>query len=532
MSTLTATPTLLRLILRRDRFVLPAWILLLAAVVLAYGSSFTTLYPTAQSREAYAAGITGNAGELALIGPVFGSTVGALTAWRSGAILFLLALASTLTVIRHTRAEEETGRRELLGSAVVGQHASLFAALIAAVGASLMTGTLITLGLLSLGLGPSGSLALGASMAAAGVMFAGVAGVAAQLTDGARAARGISVAVLALAFLLRAAGDASGNGHGFSWLSWASPIGWLQQVRPFAGERWWLFAGAAGLAIVLTAGAFALSSRRDLGGGVMPARLGPSTAPPRLSTPVALAWRLHRPTLLAWSIGFLVIGTVVGGTAKGVGDQLGASSQLQDVFTRIGGGGIVDAYLTALIGILGLLASAYAIAATLRLRTEETAARAEPLLATAVSRVRWLTSHLIFAVLGSAVLLALAGLSAGLSYGLATHNLGEQLPRMLGAALVQLPAVWLLTGVTVALFGFVPRLVTAASWVILGVFLLLGQIGELLHLSQFVLDLSPFTHTPKLPGAPMSVTPVLWLLAIAILVGMVGLLGFRRRGIN
>jgi putative exporter of polyketide antibiotics len=57
-----------------------------------------------------------------------------------------------------------------------------------------------------------------------------------QLVENAGAAN--SIAVAALAYLARAAGDA-GQGD-LWWLSWASPIGWAQQIRPFAGERWWI----------------------------------------------------------------------------------------------------------------------------------------------------------------------------------------------------------------------------------------------------------------------------------------------------
>ena len=51
---------------------------------------------------------------------------------------------SIFTVIRRTRADEETGRTELLASAVVGRAAPLAAAVTVAIGASLAIGVLIT----------------------------------------------------------------------------------------------------------------------------------------------------------------------------------------------------------------------------------------------------------------------------------------------------------------------------------------------------------------------------------------------------
>jgi ABC-2 type transport system permease protein len=89
--------------------------------------------------------------------------------------------------------------------------------------------------------------------------------------------------------------------------------------------------------------------------------------------------------------------------------------------------------------------------------------RAEPVLATSAGRLRWAASHLVFSCAGPAAALAAAGLAAGLAYGSSTGDVGRQLPRVLGGALVQLPAVWVLAGIAVALFGLLPRLVVAMS---------------------------------------------------------------------
>jgi ABC-2 type transport system permease protein len=160
----------------------------------------------------------------------------------------IVGLISLLTVIRHTRTEEETGRRELLGATVVGRHAGLAAALAATFGANLVLAALVALGMLSQDLPASGSLALGLELAAAGWIFAAVGAVAAQLTDSAAGARAIAISALGAAYLLRVVGDLSGQaGGGLSWLSWLSPIGWAHRIRPYGDERWWLLALAAGL---------------------------------------------------------------------------------------------------------------------------------------------------------------------------------------------------------------------------------------------------------------------------------------------
>jgi ABC-2 type transport system permease protein len=177
-----------------------------------------------------------------------------------------------------------------------------------------------------------------------------------------------------------------------------------------------------------------------------------------------------------------------------------------------------------------MVTAAYAIQAMLRARNEEVAGRAEPVLATAVGRLHWVGSHLLFSLLGPAVTLAAAGVAMGLTHGLNVRDVGGELPRILGGAMVQLPAVWVLSAITVLLFGVLPRL-AAVAWAALSACLLIGLIGPALHLDQWVMDISPFTHVPRVPGTDVTATPLVWLLAVAVVVGVAGLTGLRRRDI-
>ena len=530
MSALAGSGALVRLILWRDRWLLALWVVL-PALYAAYAVSFTeSTNPTAADRLAYVTEINANSGFLMLYGRAFGSSVGALSTWRAGDILWIVALASLLTVIRHTRAEEEAGRRELLGAAAVGRHAGLAAALIVVLGANAVLAALIALGMVSQGIPAAGSVALGLKVAAVGWVFAAMAAVVAQLTESARAARGVAVATLGATFVLRALGDSAGGG-GASWLSWLSPFGWAHEIRPYAGERWWILAPAAGFVVALAAAAVVLASRRDVGAGVVRRQLGPADGSPALRSPLALAWRLHRGPLLAWTIGFVVLGAVWGGAAEGAGDLFRSSQQVGELFERLGGNAAPsDIFLSGMMSIFGLIAAAYAVQAALRLRSEEEGQRTEPLLATAVARVQWASSHLVFALAGPAVALAAAGLAGGLVYGLSVDDVAGELPRVVAGAIAQLPAVWVLAGVTLALFGLRPGLAWA-GWAALAVFALLGQLGAMLDLSDTLLDVSPFTHIPKLPGGEATVTPLVWLVALTGALVLAGLAGFRRRDV-
>ncbi|TDB90496.1 ABC transporter permease [Actinomadura sp. KC216] len=528
-SALVGTGGLVRLILRRDRFLLPAWVIVLALLPMGFVGATDSLYPEAADRLQYARTTGTNPTFLALYGPMYDTSLGSIIAQRSGFIPVVVAIISALTVVRHTRTEEEAGRRELLGATVTGRGSGLAAALIVTMAANLVLAVLLAAGLTSQGLPFAGSLALGLQLAAAGCLFAAVAGVTAQLSEGASAARGIALAALGVAFAVRMAADVGGAGNGLSWLGWVSPFGWINRLRAFGGERWWTLALVAALIAVLVAAAAALQARRDVGAGILPPSLGPAAASERLSGPFGLGWRLQSRPLYGWLAGFAALGVVYGALAKGIRDMVEDNPQLEEIFTKIGGqSGITDAYFASVMSMLGLIVAAYAVSAALRLRTEESGQRAEPLLATATGRLRWASSHLVFALLGPAVALAVAGGAAGLTHGLNAGDVGGELPRVLGAALAQLPAVWLVAAIALALFGLAPRLAAGGAWAAVGLFGLLTLFGASLDLDQRVLDVSPFAHIPKI-GQDFAVMPLVWLAALAAVLAVLGLAGFRRR---
>lgn len=529
-SAVTGTTELVKLALRRDRYFLPVWIYVLTAAVAGTAYSFRSLYPTGSARAALAASLRGNPSMAALAGPVYGNSLGALTMWKVGLTTAVgAALMGIFTVIRHTRADEEAGRLELVGAAVLGRQAALAASLAVAFGMCLILAVVIAVAVIFLGFPAGGAFAAGAAVGLAGWVFAGVAAVSAQVTDGARAARGIAGGILGLAYVLRAVGDA---GSGLSWLTWASPLGWTERLRPFAGDRWWVAGLSLAAGVLLSGAAGLLAARRDVGAGLLPSRPGRARAPGWLRSPFALAWELQRSSLLWWTFGFAVTGAVLGASAKGIGFAL-SSPQSRDFVTRLGGqSGIEDAYFAALLLMLGVAAAAYGVAAALRPRDEETEQRAEFVLATPAGRTRWAAGHLVIAAVGTAVLLGAAGLAAGLAYGLRTGDVGTQLPRLLGAALAEVPAAWLMAGVAMAVFGLAPRMAVPASWTALGVIALLALVGPTLRLAQWVMNISPFTHVPKLPGGSFTVSPMLWLAGIAVVLAVAGLAGLRRRDLS
>ncbi len=530
---LANTGALARLAFRRDRIMLPAWVYVITAAIASNSYSLNKLYPTAAARAGLAASGGRNPALVFLYGRLWGDSLGAVSAWRYGvwAAIFA-ALMSVFLVVRHTRADEEAGRLELVGSAAVGRLAALTAGLLVALAANVVLAVLLVIVLVVLGLPVAGSVAFALVITTCGLAFAAIAALAAQLAAGARSARGIAIGVLGAAYLLRAVGDASGEG-GVSWLTWLSPLGWTEMLRPYTEDRWWVLALPLALTAVATVGAYVLAVLRDHGAGLLPDRPGAAAAPAWLRSSFGLAWRLQRGTLYGWAAGFAFTFAASGAAAKGIGSLLGGSTQLRNAFTRLGGqAGITDAYLAAIMSLGGLAAAAYATSAVLRLRAEETGGQAEPLLATATGRIRWGLSHVAVAVVGAAVLLAVAGVAAGLGYGLRTGSAGPEVARLLGAAMAQLPASLAVAGAAVVLFGLLPRASVAGAWTVVGVLVLIALFGQVLRLSQWVLDVSPFTHVPKLPGAAVTAAPLLWLSLAVLALAAAGLAALRRRDIG
>ncbi|HUY73206.1 MAG TPA: ABC transporter permease [Candidatus Dormibacteraeota bacterium] len=527
MTALTGTFELTRFIVRHDRIRIVVWIGSIVLLVALTAASIKGLFPTQAALDQTAAATQHNSAAIAFNGPAQGlNTVGGQVAFQFGAGgMVLVALMSLFMVGRLTRGEEEAGRLELVRSLRVGSHAPTIAASLTVAAMSAAVGGLTIAVLLAQGLPAAGSIALGVSFTLIGLVFGGVALVAAQVTENTRVAYGATGAVLGAAFVLRAVGDV-GNGT----VSWFSPIGWAQKARPYAGERWWPFLGLLAATAVLLAAANALAARRDLGGGLVASRPGRPTASPGLGNPFGLAMRLQRGTLIGWGGGILIAGIAYGWIGPTVDAFVGQNKALAELLAGSGGVSLTDSYFASSFRIMALVGTGFAVQSVLRLRGEETSMRADSVLATPVSRWRWAASHLAVAFAGSVSLLVIAGLATGLTYGVAGGNMNS-VPRLFGAALVYAPPMWLMVGLTMALVGLAPRW-GATSWAILAACLAVGFLGPVLQIPNWLQNLSPFQRVPQLPAASLTLLPVVVISALAAGFTFAGLLGLRRRDIG
>lgn len=528
-SDFAGTGTLIRLFLRRDRIWLLVWVLL--PLLLAMGQvSFVMALPNWQE---FIAELSVNPLTGALLGPIVPLTMAGAIIWRSAIQgTAAVAIASLFTVIRHTRTEEETGRSELIRGGVVGRNAPLTAALILTCTANLVAGILAALGLIGKGLPADGAFLFGLTIAVAGWFFAGVGALSAQLREHAGDARGIALAAFGVGFLLLVWNNVGGGYTGWAWFS---PMAWYRLTQPFAGNHGWVLLVLAALSAIPVTVLYALSARRDLGAGLLKPRLGPAEAAPGLRSPLALAWRLHRGTIVAWTAGSVLLGAGIGAFVPNVADGI------SDILANMGGFnwlvklGNREAYMAVIIYIVSLNAGmvVYAIATVLRLRREETENRAEMLLAKPVSRTRWMSSHLILAFGGSASLLLAFGLAAGLGWGLAIGDVSSVLPRTLAMSLSKIPVVWLMAGIAAMLYGLLPQVASILSWSMLALFIVIEMAWEAQAVSWSAMQLTPFAYVHyTIPITELPVLPLFWLTFLAVVLTGIGLIGFRRRSIG
>ena len=527
----TSTGTLVRFMLRRDRVRLPAW----AAGFALFVVYLATALPQVAETEEELRGTTQLFGDPVgrlLIGPGYGfddPTFAQFLANGYGLYFLLLAaLMSILLVSRHTRMEEQTGRAELVRANVVGRHAPLTATLVVAVVNNLAVGVVVVATMTGVGgYEAEGSLLFAVGIAAFGLAFAGVTALTVQLTEYSRGAAGMAGVVLGVAFVLRAGGDMAEQGGGA--LSWASPLGWGQQTAPFVLDRWWPLALVVALAGVSAGVGFVLAARRDLGASLVAVRPGRARAAPYLGSPWGLALRLQRASILGWAAALAVGGLAFGAYTEAL---ITALEDLPDVFIDLFGGAeeMVAGYLAYMAVFMSYVVAAFAILAVQSLRAEETRGRAEPILATPVSRRTWLATNLGVTAAAVVVLMAVIGAATGIGAAIVTGD-GHHIGDLLLAHLNHVPAVLVVLGVAALLFGVLPRAI-AVTWVIVGYGLVVGTFGPMLELPDAAYDLSPFEHAAQLPLEEFALAPLLVAAAVALATAVIGWFGLRRRGIN
>lgn len=515
----TGTAPLFRLALRRDRIRLSVWIAVLTLMMAYTPNALRLAYPDEAQRLARVNLLKTPAGMM-LGGPMFGHRETDLGVMMANEMMLTLIIASSilaiLTVIRHTRAEEESGSAELVLASIVGRYARTTAALGLVAVVNIVLTVTMTAAMAAAGFDVVNTAALCVGVTAAATVFGAVAAVTAQLWRTARAATGSALAVLAVAALVRGIGDVIDNSG--SAVSWFSPIAWAQQMRAFVDLRWWPLALLVLLAVGLIMVAAVLETRREYDDATITSAGERYDARP-IRGVLGLHLTLQRGQTLGWSLALFISGLAFGSMTKALLEAAEDNEILARVLAVQGNDGI----FTTMSQFLAAAACAYSVSAVLRVYTDEQSGLGESVLAGSISRWRWLLTAVVSAVLGSTVLMFFAGLGNGLGAGVVLGDTHTVVKLML-AALAFVPALAVLAGIAALAVALRHPWIgwLAVAFVVTSLYL-----GALLRVPRWLIDLSPVGRTTVPTDVPVAALIVMSVIAAAFTL-VAGML-YRRR---
>ena len=511
------------------------WGYVFGALIASSAVSYTRLYKTQAARDALAAAYRTNKATSALFGPAPQlQTVAGFTAFKIGMTLILLgAVWGLLTSTRLLRGEEDDGRWELLLAGQTTRRravAQALAGLGAGAGALWAMTAILTVGVgldSSVGIAAGPALYFALAMTATAVMFLAVGALASQLASTRRQAASYAAAFLGACYALRMIADA---GVGLNGLIWASPLGWVEELRPFAGPQPLALLPIAAFTAMLGVAAVRLAGLRDAGAGILADRARSAPRLRTLSGPGGLAIRLGRPVALAWWTAIALSALLFGLIARSAGSTI-AGSSAQGVLAKLGASGSgTDAVLGVCFLVLAVLIAFAAAGQVTAARAEESSGRLDHLLAGPVSRYRWLGGRLLVAV----VALLAGGVAAGVFawLGAASQHSGTSLATLLDAGLNLLPPAITVGGIGVLAFGAWPRrtavvVYTVLTWALLAD--IAGGFGGSGAASRWLLDTSVFHQMTSAPAASPNWTVNGVMMAVGVGCALLGGLAFNRR---
>src|SRR6476469_4293733 len=405
-------------------------------------------YPTDATRRAFAESFAGNPGLRLLYGqPHQIDTTAGYTAWRVGGVLAIAAAAyGLLAAVRAGRAEEESGRTEVVLAAPVSRATANTAGLLAIATGIALLWVAEFLGLVAASITAGGAAYFALATAMTAAVFTGIGALAGQLVPTRRGAHGLGAAALGVLFLLRTLADTV---SGAGWLRWATPLGWAELLRPLTDPAplvLLLPLLTTGLLLVVAAG---LARRRDIGAGLLPRR---DSADPHLwllGSPIAQSLRGQARVIIAWLAATAAFMTILGVVSHSL-STADVPANVQRQIAKLGSGSIVTptGYIAFLFLFVALAICLFVCTQISTLREDEEQ-HLESVLAQPVARWRWLGGRFILTALAAAAIAAWVGATAA--------GVRVPLPSLLEAGANALPVAMLFLGLGGLVYALVPR---------------------------------------------------------------------------
>lgn len=536
---MTGALLLVRVALRRDRAQLLLWALGLLAGAVVCAANIASGFGEESQRIASLAVAIDSPALLIGRGLPMGTSEGAFLFYTYGVVLAtVFALFATLFAVRHGRAEEDDGTRELLRAAVTGRLSSLVATFAAGAIAATGLAAAMTIGLVAAGANLAGSVWAGVICVLVAFVFLASGALSGQLAPTSRAAAGLGTGVIVVFFMVRVVADVTADIDPVTFVGTTSPLGWLSPFSlaliadPYGAVNPWPLAVLAAGAVVGATAAVVVERRREFGASIVRPRPGPVRAG-ILHTPLRLMLRLQRGPLVAMMLAGAGVGAfaaVLAALALTGDDQNEAIGDT--IRALVGGDGplydLLLSYVMVLVAECAAIAGALVI---LRARREEVDGNVEIVRGAPTGPGRWFASVLAVGAVSIVLVLATAWIGATAIY-LAQGMSGQAVLQVLAATVAQLPASALYLGVVALVFAALPRLTGAIAWTILAVGVVLAELGGRLGLPTWAIAVSPFMHTPLVTTADPDWSGAIWMSIAAAVTTVLAIVIYRRRDLS
>lgn len=532
------TGRLTGLALRRDRFRILIWILVLVGLMIGVAFKFTDIFGTQHEIAAIKDTLKSPA-MVALLGAFkFTNNPSTAQIFSTEMVVFMTITQIIMNImlgVHATRGEEDEGITELIRSRAVGQLAPLSAAALELVIVNALVAILygIGLGFSDMhGITTEGNWAVAIGLAAVSLAFGLLALLTAQLTDHSASATGLTYALFGLAYIVRMMTDVQNPDY-----TWWSPLGWVEKISPYHHPNWLPVVLALLLALILFILAAIINLQRDLNAGAIATRPGRRIASAFLRGPVSLLWRREHNVIIGWIIGLAILAMTYGSIYNSVGDMLKTNPTMQQVFgsnvLHEANHAMLVSFTSTLVILMAALAAIPGIQLVYKLYSDETNGWLESLYARPLSRTR-----LFFGYVGTGLLSSIVAFGVAISTLILVGNATLSHPKdglttfeLWQSIWGQLPAVLVFIGIATAIIGWWPR-IRALNWLYLGLGFITLYMGGMLKLPKWAQHLSPLGWMNKVPSHDVEWANFSWMLVLSLVLILIGWWGYRRRDLH
>jgi len=510
-------------------------------------------------------GVLANPAMVAMAGPAYAEVHGTFGAFYTNLMYIFtaitVAIMNIFLIVRHTRADEEKGRYEVLRSLPMGRLASINAAMITAVivntALAVFMGIFMYLGGLTgyTDMCFAGSMLWGVGLAATGLVFAALTALFCQLSAITRNVTAYSFVALILLYLLRVPGDMISS---LEWSALISPLGLVMRTQVYGYNNWWPIWIMLLSAVVVSAGAYKLNATRDIDQGLIPSRPGKAYGGRLLSSAPGLSFRLQRFLIIMLVVGMFLLGASYGLMLGEIESFVASNEMYQtmilspagiDISVLYGipvedaialmnemlsamGFTVAEMFAGFIGGMMALMGLAALIVIVLKAKSEEKDIRTELVLAASVKRTTYLLGFVVLAFVSAVLLQAAMGLGLYSMALSALVNPGDMsFGFVMQSSLVYVPALWIFIGITTLLVGLWPK-GTGIVWGYFGYAFFMDLIGSFGLFPEWMTYTTPFGFIPQLPMDDINFITMGIMTAVAVGLTALGVFFYNRRDIN